>query len=158
MYFKAVIAFAITFGPATMPAADAEWPRFVEALDKCEDMWSAGKYDELYEYVGEFGRKAPTYLPARFLFAFSEGRFGLYENRVAELRRLTNQVCRVLCEVNPELLSRVAMMTADAESVAARFVALNRDRKNEDPRSMASKKDLSKFSLYPIDGGNGRSV
>ena len=133
--------------------SDAELPRFVEVLDKCEDMWSAGKYDELCEYVDGLEQKAPAYLPARFIFAFNQGRFGLYENRVAELRRLTNQVSHILCEVNPELLPMVGLMTADAEVVADRFVALKRERKNEDPRSMVNKKDLSKlyWPLYYLE-------
>ena len=57
-------------------AAEPEQPRFLEALDECEALWHAEKYDQLYEYVGELERKSPERVSSRILFALRERRFG----------------------------------------------------------------------------------
>ena len=121
-----------------------ELPQFIDALDKCETLWRSGKYEQLYKYVGEVAGANPKYVPARLLFAWREEQFGCqYEAEAKALRGLTNQLCGIFCEVNPELFFRLGMMADDAERMGRLCTEEGKDEKyrrsNYDPRKKRTK-------------------
>ena len=120
-------------------AGEDALPRMVDAVDKCESLWRDGRYSELYKYVDELENRAPCCVPTSILIAWRKEHFGCqYEEEAAILRGITNQIRRVLCEVNPCLLSRVVDMANFADEMASEWLELNEDKEyrliNEDPR------------------------
>ena len=131
-------------------ATEEAYPRFVTAVDKCEAMWRDGKYDQLYNYIGELDQKYQDYLPARLLFAIRAVVFGAqYETGAAVLTDLTNQVRRVICEINPELHQRIIEMIRHMNEEAEFCLEDSEDmeyrRKNEDPRTQRRTKPVGPF-------------
>ncbi len=116
-----------------------ELPQFIDALDKCETLWRSGKYDQLYSYVGNMNTKSQNYVPAILLSALCENAYGAqYENEVALLRQLTNQLQQVICEVHPNLLSRLGVMVDNVDDLIRIFIEIGLDResrkRSNDPR------------------------
>ena len=135
MVFMVSVALSATMSFAVGP----DLPRFLDALDVCDNLWRAGRFEQLYVYIGELRQKAPDYVPTMLLSALREDAFGgQYEEEAVQLRRLTNQAHRVLCEVNPELLSRLGEMADDADRSVRLCAKHGQDReyrrKNDDPR------------------------
>lgn len=133
-----------SFGLLMALTMNADAPRIVEAMDECESLWRKENYDQLYNYVGELAGENPKYVPARLLLAWREEQFGCqYEAEARELRSLTNQMCRILCEVNPRLFSRLGKMADDAERMGRLCIEVGKDeeyrRSNYDPRTKRSK-------------------
>ena len=136
-YMVFIVSAALGTGIAFADAADL--PRFVDALDACETLWRSEKYEQLYGYIDELKQKSPDYAPTMLLSALREDAFGgQYEEEAVQLRRLTNQAHRVLCEVNPELLARLGEMADDADRSVRLCAKHGQDReyrrKNDDPR------------------------
>lgn len=136
-YMVFIVSAALGTGIAFADAADL--PRFVDALDACETLWRSEKYEQLYGYIDELKQKSPDYAPVVFLSAVRERKFGgQCEEESAQLRRLTNQVHRVICEVHPELLSRLGVVADDADRLVRLSAKFGQDRefrkKNDDPR------------------------
>jgi hypothetical protein len=136
--------FVGIIGLLMQTAVNADASRFVEVMDKCDSLWREKKYDQLYKYVGEVAGANPKYVPARLLFAWREEQFGCqYEAEAKALRGLTNQLCGIFCEVNPELFFRLGMMADDAERMGRLCTEVGKDEKyrrsNYDPRKKRTK-------------------
>lgn len=120
-------------------AASADLPRFVEAIDRCESLWSNKKYEALFEYINELERAAPDYVPTRILAALRDEHFGeQYEDASSMIRVLTNLAQSVFCEVTPEFFPRLGQMADNADSAARIFERIGMDKDfrkaNNDPR------------------------
>lgn len=144
MYKYRVLAGSVTLSVTMLFAGVSDLPRFVEVMDKCDSLWREKKYDQLYKYVGEVAGANPKYVPARLLFAWREEQFGCqYEAEAKALRGLTNQLCGIFCEVNPELFFRLGMMADDAERMGRLCTEEGKDEKyrrsNYDPRKKRTK-------------------
>jgi len=138
------VAVAVSFFAMSLGAADTNLPKFVDAVDISKSMWCAGKYEQMYNYVSDLERRAPDHLPFKILAAWREEQFGCqYEKEASELRRLTNQLHHVLCEVNPELVARLSEMANDADEMGKACTKANQDwefrMKKYDPRSKTGK-------------------
>ena len=132
------------FGLLMLIAADADVPQFLETMDKYESLWHEEKYDRLYRYIDVFAGENPKYIPAQLFLAWREEQFGCqYEAEANGLRGLTNQMWAILCEVNPELFSRLGKMADDAERMGRLCNEVGKDleyrRRNYDPRRKRSK-------------------
>ena len=114
-------------------------PRFVEAIDRCESLWSNKRYEALVEYINELERVAPDYVPTRVLVALRYEHFGeQYEDASSTIRALTNLAQGVICEVAPEFFQRLGQMADNADSAVSIFKRIGMDKDfrkaNNDPR------------------------
>ncbi len=147
--YKALLVF-VGLVEATLVVADSSVPQFVETIDTCESLWRDKKYEQLYKYVDELGQKAADDVSIRVLLAWREEQFGgQFEAEAAELRQITNQAVRILCEVNPEFFPRLGKMADDADEMGLLCMEAKQDkeyrRKNDDPRL---KPDNKSFGPY----------
>lgn len=119
--------------------ASAGLPRFVEAIDRCELLWSNKKYEALFEYINELEHAAPDYVPTRILAALRDEHFGeQYEDASSTMRAITNLAYRAICEVAPEFLSRLGQLADSADSAVSIFNRIGQNKGfrkvNNDPR------------------------
>ena len=126
-------------------SAVAGRPCFLESIDKCESLWRDGKYEQLFEWVVQIERGNPGYLPAKVFSAWRYDQFGCqFEDEAFALRRITNQVQRIICEVNPEFSPRIGRMADDADEMAVLCVKIGQDKnyrqKNFNPLTAADDK------------------
>lgn len=126
-------------------SAVAGRPCFLDSIDKCESLWRDGKYEQLLEWVVEIERDNPSYLPAKVFSAWRYDQFGCqFEDEAFALRRITNQVQRIICEVNPEFSPRIGRMADDADEMAVLCVKIGQDKnyrqKNFNPLTAADDK------------------
>ena len=112
-------------------SAVAGRPCFLDSIDKCEALWRDGKYGQLFEWVVQIERGNPGYLPAKVFSAWRYDQFGCqFEDEALALRRITNQVQRIICEANPEFSPRIGRMADDADEMAALYVKIGQDKKH----------------------------
>ena len=139
MNIKKCFVSLVATSALTLFASEKTFQSFVDVVDRCETLWRAGSYDELYKYVDEVERVAPDCASTSILLAWRKEHFGCqYEDESAVLRMITNQIQHVLCEVNPSLMSRIVDMANFADEMACECVEDNEDREyrliNCDPR------------------------
>ena len=113
--------------------------RFIEALDRCELLWQAGRFNEAYDYVEDFYRTESGSLSSKILMSRKEKHFGCqYEAESIWLRQTTNEIIRSFCYVNPNFSSRIKKMAESAEEMDKISVEIGRDKnfrkENNDPR------------------------
>ena len=130
--------------------ADTDLTRFVDVVDRCESMWCKGEHEQLYNYVSDLERRLPDLLPVKILAAWREEQFGCqFEKEASELRRITNQLNCVICEINPELMARLGEMANDADEMGKACTKAKQDkefRRNEyDPRANGGKKSFGPY-------------
>lgn len=145
---RSIAAFGILV--ITQFAAKAELPSFVVAIDKCESLWSAKRYDELQEYIGQLDRTAPEYVPTRILVALRDEHFGeQFEDASNALRGLTNLAHGAICEFHPGFSARLGQMADSADSAVRVFKRIGQDKefrkRNNDPRKRSGRDGAAFF-------------